>query len=153
MIARSLSYLFGSNRGRKWRERPAFKERVPKEKNSHEVYCSMQFINFSKSSNSLSSQFHSVCCWFYHIINVYVLMHELPQNAVICTGKSCGRLSDIKNGVLTYKNGTLYGDKAVYECNEGYSLSGGENERLCNANGLWNGTEPFCIGRRHKWTN
>eukprot|EP00795_Rhopilema_esculentum_P001778 gene1778-16265_t len=63
---------------------------------------------------------------------------------LVCKRISCGRLTEIANGKLVYLNGTLFGDKVVYECQPGYSLTGGSQERTCSLRGTWSGTEPNC---------
>ena len=72
--------------------------------------------------------------------------HYAIFNQYFLPGKSCVKLGDIKNGKLKYKNGTLFGDRVEYECNPGYNLTGGNAARWCGANGLWNGSEPYCQG-------
>lgn len=39
--------------------------------------------------------------------------------------------------------GRLFGDRAIYTCEEGYRLVGVEF-RLCQADGSWSATEPSC---------
>ena len=55
---------------------------------------------------------------------------------------------EIANGKLVYLNGTLFGDKVVYECQPGYNLTGGSQERTCSSRGTWSGAEPNCQGNR-----
>jgi hypothetical protein len=47
---------------------------------------------------------------------------------------------DRGNVILT---GRLFGDRAIYTCEEGYRLVGVEF-RLCQADGSWSATEPAC---------
>ena len=56
------------------------------------------------------------------------------------------KLANIKNGKLSYKNGTLFGDRAEYQCDPGYNLTGNAI-RVCRENGLWSGSEPYCRGK------
>ena len=57
----------------------------------------------------------------------------------VCTRKDCARLPALQFGKLTYKNGTLFGDKVLYDCNPGYNFTGNK-EIVCQANGQWSGT-------------
>jgi len=64
-------------------------------------------------------------------------------------GQLDGRCSDygnsvvVSNGVACY-NGTSTGAEAVYLCNDGYQLEG-EGRRVCQRDGMWNGSVPTCI--------
>lgn len=49
---------------------------------------------------------------------------------------------DIPNGVVCY-NGSSTGAEAVYFCNDGYRLEG-ERRRVCQSDGLWNGSVATC---------
>ena len=59
----------------------------------------------------------------------------------------CGAITDLPtNGIVETPKGTLFGEKATYLCNKGYSLIG-ESTSFCIANGptvVWNGTTPTC---------
>ena len=56
----------------------------------------------------------------------------------------CPGLSDPQNGLVTM-TGTNVGDQATYTCNENFELEG-EPTRTCIEPGIWDGTEPACIG-------
>ncbi|XP_037540596.1 membrane cofactor protein isoform X2 [Nematolebias whitei] len=57
---------------------------------------------------------------------------------LVCKRKSCGALSEVEHGTITYSSGgTLFGDKAVITCNSGYTLVG-EKEITCGDQG-WMG--------------
>ncbi|XP_035682609.1 polycystic kidney disease protein 1-like 2 [Branchiostoma floridae] len=58
-----------------------------------------------------------------------------------CSRKACPVLSVPNNGSRT--EGHLYGDKVTFSCDEGYELIGSEN-RTCQANQSWSGTQPNC---------
>ncbi len=58
------------------------------------------------------------------------------------TGVMCDNLSDITNGSVVL-SGTNVGSTATYNCENGYFLVGME-QRQCQNNGQWNGTEPYC---------
>ncbi|CAB1345368.1 unnamed protein product [Coregonus sp. 'balchen'] len=66
--------------------------------------------------------------------------HVSPE----CHPAHCGRPASIPNGrVLGSDFG--YGREVWYECEEGYSLSGGEPKRMCRGDGLWGeGPAPRC---------
>ena len=49
---------------------------------------------------------------------------------------------EIPNGVVCY-DGSSTGAEAVYFCNDGYQLEG-ERRRVCQSDGLWNGSVPTC---------
>ena len=64
------------------------------------------------------------------------------------SGQLDGRCSDsgnsvgVPNGVACY-DGSSTGAEAVYLCNDGYQLEG-EGRRLCQMDGMWNGSVPTC---------
>ena len=67
---------------------------------------------------------------------------------------TCASPTSPANGSVSFANGTSapfdYQTIAIYNCNEGYRLSGGDEIRFCsdiNLNhGEWNGTTPECQG-------
>ncbi|XP_064386127.1 sushi, von Willebrand factor type A, EGF and pentraxin domain-containing protein 1-like isoform X2 [Halichondria panicea] len=62
--------------------------------------------------------------------------------APVCTVVDCGSLSAPTNGgVMT--TGTTYQSTATYSCDNGYTRSG-DQTRVCQASGDWNGSEPAC---------
>lgn len=40
--------------------------------------------------------------------------------------------------------GVQVGDRADYECNEGFDFISGQTTRTCLSNGAWSGEEPMC---------
>ena len=60
----------------------------------------------------------------------------------------CNNLSTPSNGELTSCSsgeGVGYeGDTCSFTCNTGYKLTGSDN-RTCQSNGNWSGTESVCI--------
>ena len=58
---------------------------------------------------------------------------------------SCGRLEDPPLGMVVHSS-TVPGSLAVYVCQLGYMLEGGDGERRCLRNGTWDGVEPSCVG-------
>ena len=63
----------------------------------------------------------------------------------------CGNLGNPNNGQVMITGGlvptAIAGEDAtaMYTCNQGYNLVG-EEVRTCQANGVWDGTEPACTG-------
>lgn len=66
------------------------------------------------------------------------------------------RSLSIDNGIITYSSGTTephdFGTIAVYTCDRGFSLDGGNGLRTCSGNitsptGTWSGPAPKCSGR------
>ena len=55
----------------------------------------------------------------------------------------CGMLDAVENGYIVYTMGTVHQSQAMYACNHGYNLTGGDT-RTCGADGSWNGTAPMC---------
>lgn len=49
------------------------------------------------------------------------------------------------NGTVTLPEVRTPGSVAMYTCFDGLLLAG-DDERECLDNGMWNGTEPACIG-------
>ena len=58
-------------------------------------------------------------------------------------GFSCGQPGIPSNGRMNTSAGTSFGDVARYSCDTGYTLNG-PAERICQANGQWNGSVPTC---------
>ncbi|CAH1263510.1 CSMD3 [Branchiostoma lanceolatum] len=60
-----------------------------------------------------------------------------------CTENECPQLDTPINGQVYGQN--HYNDVAVFSCNEGYELVGGDMVRECNAvTGTWTGIQPSC---------
>ena len=55
----------------------------------------------------------------------------------------CGDLEDPDNGVVEFDATTL-GEEAVYSCDVGHTLRGGESTRVCTADAVWSGVAPNC---------
>ncbi|CAH1248690.1 CSMD2 [Branchiostoma lanceolatum] len=62
-----------------------------------------------------------------------------------CDKVSCPALSSPANGFVTV-GGSFYRDTASYSCFPGYDLVG-SSTRTCQADKLWSGTAPTCVGR------
>ena len=66
-------------------------------------------------------------------------------NAEQCTDSTIVSSSSISGGVVCY-NGTTEGSRAVYICNDGFVLMvDNEDTRVCQSDGMWNGSIPQCI--------
>ncbi|XP_072886337.1 complement decay-accelerating factor, GPI-anchored-like isoform X1 [Hemitrygon akajei] len=89
----------------------------------------------------------------YHCYPGYVLQQEssgsvsceegltwTPLDAT-CERVDCGNPEEIENGVFVAPS-TVFGSVAVYQCNEGYRMSGG-GVRICGSSG-WTGQAPTC---------
>ena len=59
------------------------------------------------------------------------------------TAVTCGALSSIANGSVATPAGAALGAVATYTCDGGYALTGDE-ERTCQASGVWSGAPPTC---------
>ena len=60
-----------------------------------------------------------------------------------CTNRGSSDSSSFSEGVICY-GGITVGSTAVYICNDGFALVGNE-ARVCQSNGSWNGGTPQCI--------
>ena len=58
----------------------------------------------------------------------------------------CRTLNTTMNGQVSHPNGTTFGQTATYSCNTGYNLVG-DSTRMCQADGMWSGSEPTCISK------
>ena len=58
---------------------------------------------------------------------------------------NCSTLSNQVNGQVSHTAGTAFGQTATYSCDTGYNLVG-DSTRMCQANGIWSGSEPTCQG-------
>ncbi len=56
----------------------------------------------------------------------------------------CGAPAPLVNGTVSTPNGTTYGQKGIYTCNQGYDLVV-DNETTCLANITWSNAAPQCI--------
>ena len=65
-----------------------------------------------------------------------------------CASRTFMNTLFISGGVICY-NETTVGSRAIYICNDTYTLNettmeGNETTRVCQSNGSWNGTIPQC---------
>ena len=61
---------------------------------------------------------------------------------MICFSEECDDLNDPDDGCVV-TTGNLPGKKAVYFCDDGFTLKG-ERKRECGDGGKWSGTYPTC---------
>ena len=66
-------------------------------------------------------------------------------HAVDITTK-CEELENPANGVVIVE-GNKVGSSATYRCDDGFTLTGGDETRVCQPNGEWSGMEPTCAGK------
>ncbi|XP_078702320.1 CUB and sushi domain-containing protein 3-like isoform X2 [Branchiostoma floridae x Branchiostoma belcheri] len=59
-----------------------------------------------------------------------------------CVRKLCQQLMTPSNGNIS--GGISYGDVVTYHCDAGYEISGDE-ERTCQSDQTWSGTQPSCV--------
>ncbi|XP_064386331.1 sushi, von Willebrand factor type A, EGF and pentraxin domain-containing protein 1-like isoform X3 [Halichondria panicea] len=64
--------------------------------------------------------------------------------APVCELINCGSLDAPSNGAVDTSSGITYLRRANYTCNPGYTLTGGEGTRTCQANGMWSSSQPAC---------
>ncbi len=57
----------------------------------------------------------------------------------------CELLLDPVHGEV-HQTGRFLGDRAIYTCGSGWEIVGPE-ERVCQANGRWSNSEPYCKKR------
>ena len=70
-------------------------------------------------------------------------MHDLIFIAFPHAAMRCPDLERPMNGRVNAKKQTL-NSRAEYECNNGYTLTGGDRVRKCLAGGSWSGKAPLC---------
>ena len=57
----------------------------------------------------------------------------------------CGTLTNPTNGQVNHTAGATFGQTATYSCDPGYNPVG-DSTRICQAGGVWSGSEPNCQG-------
>ena len=74
-------------------------------------------------------------------------MQHLSTTCILYTVTTCPVLTDPDNGVVDCSLGPdgvpTEGDTCVYQCNEGFIVSG-SSSRECQSDGTWTGSEPTC---------
>ena len=68
---------------------------------------------------------------------------SVTANPIRCANRMFMNSSSFSDGVVCY-NGTTASSTAVYICDNGYNLVGNE-ARVCQSDGKWNGSIPLCI--------
>ena len=77
-------------------------------------------------------------------VYIYIYFHS--------TLVDCTTLNTITNGEVSHLNGTTFRQTATYSCNTGYNLVG-DSTRMCQADGMWSGSEPTCISKSNLIVN
>ena len=57
----------------------------------------------------------------------------------------CGALTDPANGQVNHTAKTTFGQTVTYSCDTGYNLVE-DSTRTCQADGMWSGNDPTCLG-------
>ena len=70
----------------------------------------------------------------------FVVSHDV---SLLLTVVDCGTMTDPTNGQVSHTAGTTFEQTATYSCDTGYILVG-DNNRTCQATGVWSGSEPIC---------
>ena len=65
-----------------------------------------------------------------------------------CQRISCETLIAPNNGIIELRPPAPQspGDKAIYQCNQGFTLVGGNRKRVCQSDGSYSGEAPTCQG-------
>ena len=61
-----------------------------------------------------------------------------------CDPIECGELPAPANGRVALSNGTRFGSRGTYTCNQGFELEGAAS-RMCESSGSWSGSAPTCM--------
>jgi len=65
-------------------------------------------------------------------------------NTARCAERGFVNSSSISGGVVCYNTNTA-GSKAVYICDDNFLLMEGDEVRICQSDGIWNGSIPQCF--------
>ena len=72
-------------------------------------------------------------------------VHDENLYNILLIVVDCGILTNPTNGQVSHTAGTKFGQTATYSCDTGYNLVG-DGTRICQAGGVWSGSEPNCQG-------
>ena len=67
----------------------------------------------------------------------------METRLLISSIPGCGPLESPDNGFVDLSEGTQVGNLALYFCDSPFDLVG-DRVRICQGNGLWNGSDPLC---------
>ena len=84
-----------------------------------------------------------VCVWLAGCNKADLIDNNEAVDPARCADRGFVNSSSISGGVVCY-NGTPAGSLAVYICDNGFLLMGNE-ARVCQIEGRWNGSIPQCI--------
>ena len=94
---------------------------------THHLLCKKQNMVLPSSLKSLTCIFTCAC-----------LLKSLHLTVV-----ECKTVTSPTNGQVSHTTGTTYRQTATYSCDTGYNLVG-DNNRTCQATGVWSGNTPIC---------
>ncbi len=72
------------------------------------------------------------------------IMKQITELYSLFVGVDCGTLSPPEFGTLDLDPDTRFDSVATYSCFNGYDLIGGDATRMCQADGVWTGSQPTC---------
>ena len=90
--------------------------------------------------------YDNMCVYLSHTLSVNESVSNYC-NILDCAAVDCGPLSDPLNGSVDI-NQTVFESIVTYTCDTGYVLDGADT-RICQANGMWSGTEPSCASKTY----
>ena len=103
-----------------------------------------QMLTFDTRSNALSPEVHcsyTIIGLQFAIIMTYVITMSCRHSCVTeitCPTPELPTMATYNVKSLTYKS------RVLYTCHKGYSITSGDEELTCQANGVWSGTTPTC---------
>ena len=90
-----------------------------------------------------------MCCYeftavLYHFLLGCTLTDLTPTDVVgVCADRGFANTLPISNGVVCFSR-TTAGSEVVYVCDDGFHQDGVAT-RVCQSDGVWNGSIPQCI--------
>ena len=77
-------------------------------------------------------------------MSTFAHAHIIPSTVVDCGPPS----SPGPTGTVSVSM-TTFGNVATYSCDLGHELHPDNSIRICQANGMWSGIDPFCQGMKY----
>ena len=120
---------------------------------------SLQFVKVSKLIPAVIYTFRISCTVLIGTHKLILIKHKLKKDILctICVAITCLELPAPVNGQISYAVDMFvpfdYSTVAIYSCDTGYGLSGGDLTRSCEGDdssttGSWSGSQPTCEGGR-----
>ena len=103
----------------------------------------LNIFGFVSSSRNHFGKFSCIRAFFSVKSMEYV--HDENLCNILLIVVDCGTLTSPTNGQVNQTAGTTFGQTATYSCDPGYNLVG-DDTRICQASGVWSGSEPNCQG-------